>query len=319
MSLELRFPIAHFKSYSEAHSDQRCMICLNEGPLRFVSHVASTAEKVHHVACLDCLKVWSQKCEDQYINPHCPLCRDVLSEKSLVKLCSIFSENLMQERGDLWQRRFIELVKLIVTSEKETFDRQKWETQANFLEKELKYFLLTLRFNFIKHSQNRHVAEHLLKSIDNFQQSILLMKSLNVVNMMVFFAAFFSESLALPLAAPDAIEHLKSYIQRLADTVKNCKLDMLCDYQQLSQELTASKKISWITSGITFSSCFGLLTYVEFLSTKDPQQRASSFFGLAKIGFSIASAALAYVRVQRETEHVSVDRLLDRVKLLALA
>jgi hypothetical protein len=162
-------------------------------------------------------------------------------------------------------------------------------------------------------------VEHFFNSSENFYQGIMVVKSLNIVNMMVWYAVFFSESSDPPLAQPQTIEHLNRFVDRLGEKVKTCQFDMLCDYSQFSKEQLDAKTLSMITSSIASSSCFGLLSYLEHLSLEDQQGQPSSFFSLTKMGVSIVSAALAYFCVRKQTEHATVDRLLNRVKCLAFA
>lgn len=312
-----RTVLADFRIHTPPSPENACMICFETHSQMF-SHMIETAQQVHHFACLKCLKSWAQACERDKMQPWCPLCRLVFSERALVKICSIFSRQFIKERGDLWQQQYLQLVREMITQSGDQLELSSWNAQGEKLKEELHYFLLTLRYNFIQNLTNPEAVKHFIKSLDNFYDSILMMKSLNIISLMMALSVFLPEPMDATGVVSERMMLLQNFIDHLGEKVLIAKQEMTKDYKEFIAYDMCSKKFSLISCSVTLCSLWGLMSYFNEPRQPDPATPPFPYYQIAKISFTVFASVLAYVKVRKETENLAQSELSNRVKRLAL-
>ena len=308
---------ADFRLYPEASLKDQCMICLDKDK-QLLSHVVSTAVRVHHVACQDCLQSWAQTCQKNNTEPCCPLCRQMLSERSLVKICSVFSSRFIKQRGDLWQRQYLELLQEIIATSQESQNIEKWNEQAEQVELELQFFLVSLRYSFVENISDPYICKHFIKSLDNFYDFVVMMKSLHVLNLITALPDGNQETSPLQRVFFAQLLHIENYVDNLGSRILRAKHAMHQDYKEYSGYDRCSKKFSVLCASVAMCCLWSGMSYLENQNYAEPAHQAPSYYHIAKIGLTVVTTVLAYVQVRKKTEDVAQAELLGRIKQLAL-
>lgn len=310
--------LADFRPLPLPAEDTQCMICLGT-PDNPVFHESAVASKVHHVACFGCIKQWAIASEEGSFEASCPLCKYPLSERFLVKLCSIFTEKQIKERGDLWQSQYVELMRSLVASDTNPFSEQEWLEKAAHVEEELRYFLLSVRHFFVKNITHPRAVEHFIRSIENFREKILMLKSMSSVSELIALALLFPMEFSFSSLYREHPALMHETIDRLADHVLTAQQQMIKDYQTYARHACSFRKMALMTSAVTLGLFWTFFSYAE--SERDSKHSFSERLftsNLPKLGLAALVSIAAYVKMRMETHRVSQDFLLKKIEGLSL-
>jgi hypothetical protein len=300
MTSPLGFKPAHFKPLMDVLESDSCIICYGT-PSNPVSHIVGAVAKVHHVACASCLTQWAQVCVDEDRVPCCPLTTLMLSEQTLMHVCSIVLESSFQERTDCILLQLRQLFNSINSKGKRCILPPNFSKEADELNKELGCFLLTLRVYTIRHFNDPSFRETVSRFLTNLIRGINRKKQKKALK----WSSTFS---------PDNLI-AKTKIGNLVETISKSQDDLEKDYDNFAQRQIVSQRYN-----VCGSLVFLILTYasLQYVDRSDETKEKDPYFDLMAVILSCAVSICAYMGFKHLAPRFDVEDMIEGVIALKI-